>query len=657
MKRIIIKQLRITNFKGIRSLTIDFQGLETSIRGANGTGKTTVFDAFTWLLFGKDSHDRQKFHLKTLDSDGNEIPKLPHEVSAVIDVEGEEITLKRCFTEVWVKRRGGKEEFDHNEGERYYNDVPCGDREFQQKISDLCSEQRFKELTNPFYFTSQSKDYQRKALIAMAGDVSDDDVTDTNPERFAKLLDELSRKSIDELEKQLAVHKRKVKEKIADLEPRLDEKKKDISEFAAVDYKGIEKEIDEKKARISEIDKEIADTSAAYDSVAKERTATAKELAEERAKYTKRQSDLKDELLKDYRKELSDYRSAKSDIDAYNADIDSQIRTLKRRLESASDELRQAKEDKVRHEGTRFTLLNEYRQIKAREFDPNNAVCPTCGRPYDTDKTEALKEKFVSDKNDALVSNKEKGVKNNERIKDATDRISLATKEIEDIKAKASKLAKKSYDTLVMPTEPDIEIGLATDNVSLTIKKHIEELKEQLSQDVEPADVSEQQAEKQKLSDEVITLSKKLAQRDEMKKAEDRASEIEDALTANRNELEEVVSMESTIFDFNKAKMEMLQAKIDSKFKYARFKMYDKLQNGELQETCECMIDGVPYSDLNSAARINVGIDIINAISRSCDMSAPIFIDNRESVTSIISTDAQVISLVVDPDCKELLID
>ena len=208
-----------------------------------------------------------------------------------------------------------------------------------------------------------------------------------------------------------------------------------------------------------------------------------------------------------------------------------------------------------------------------------------------------------------------------------------------------------------MPTEPDIEIGLATDNVSLTIKKHIEELKEQLSQDVEPADVSEQQAEKQKLSDEVITLSKKLAQRDEMKKAEDRASEIEDALTANRNELEEVVSMESTIFDFNKAKMEMLQAKIDSKFKYARFKMYDKLQNGELQETCECMIDGVPYSDLNSAARINVGIDIINAISRSCDMSAPIFIDNRESVTSIISTDAQVISLVVDPDCKELLID
>lgn len=151
-KEIIIKSLSLVNFKGIRELSVSFDERVTDIFGRNGSGKTTLFDAFTWLLFGKDSQDRKKFDLKTLDADGRIIPQLPHEVSAIITVNGEEVKICRRFTEKWVKRAGQTERvFTGNEEERFYNDVPCSQREYEAKIADICNEAVFKFITNPAY--------------------------------------------------------------------------------------------------------------------------------------------------------------------------------------------------------------------------------------------------------------------------------------------------------------------------------------------------------------------------------------------------------------------------------------------------------------------------------------------------------------------------
>ncbi len=98
MKEIVIRQLTLLNFKGIRSLTIDFDENETNIYGANAAGKTTVFDAFRWVLFGKDSNDRKDFNIKTIGTDGKAIERIPHEVTACIEVGGEEIILKNAMS-------------------------------------------------------------------------------------------------------------------------------------------------------------------------------------------------------------------------------------------------------------------------------------------------------------------------------------------------------------------------------------------------------------------------------------------------------------------------------------------------------------------------------------------------------------------------------
>ena len=655
MKNIIIKRLSIVNFKGIRNLDLDFSGLETKIRGANGTGKTTIFDAFTWLLFGKDSKDRTKFNLKTLDESGEVIPQLPHEVSATLEVDGKLITLRRCWTEVWTNHRGRKEQvFSHNEGERYYNDVPCTDKEFKEKIDAICTESRFRELTNPFYFTSQSKEYQRNALLAMVGDLSIEEVVATNPKEFSKLLDRLSGKTLDEFEREVAFHKKRIKATIADLEPRLDEKKRDLSSLSVEDWNALETAIIERREQIADIDAQITDKSKAFEAAAEERSVMARAVARLRSRYDQRQLDLKQELLSDYRKALSEYQDACREIDNINADTDCTKRNLEARIARANMLISEQQAERERFVNKRERLLTEYYQLMASEFDENEAVCPTCHRPYEVIERNLMEQEFIENRNAAIERNKEQGMATKVNIATIDERIASHQHDIEVAKTNIANLQFKSKDSLVAPSMPNIDTQLADDEESLRIEQQIAELQEKLTQDVKPADTSELAHRKQAINDEIISLNSRLSVRAQITRIEERVEELENALTTNRSELEEDNQMELLIFNINKARMDLLEAKINAMFKYVKFRMYNRLNNGELTETCECMIDGVPYSDLNSAAKINAGLDIINAICRVYDMSAPIFIDNRESVTSIISTDAQVISLIVDADCKAL---
>lgn len=657
MKNIIIKRLRIVNFKGIRNLDITFNGLETRISGANGTGKTTIFDAFTWLLFGKDSKGRTKFNLKTLDESGEPVPHLPHEVTAVLQVDDEVIHLKRCWTEVWTIYRGGREpSFDHNEGERYYNNVPCTEKEFKAKIDAICDESRFRELTNPFYFTSQSREYQRKALLSMVGDLSVEDVIDTDSSKFASLLDFLSGKTIEEFGKEVAFHKKHIKDTIADLEPRLDEKMRDLSGLSVENWSQLESQINKLREDISDIDSQIADIGKAYSAAAEERSDKGREIARLQGLLDKRQLQLKDELLADYRQQLSEYYNNIRSIDDFNANAEHTKRNLESQTRIKENLRQEYVEQKEMQERKRSELLKEYYALMDSKFDEDSAVCPTCHRPFEATERNLLEQEFMDERNAAIERNKQQGKRAKELIATAEQVIAQCDKEISELQSAIGNIEYKSKDSVFKPTQPDIDTQLSDDSESVHLDNQITALRKEMSQDVAPADTSELRSRKRAIEAEISELTKRLSVRSEMERTERRVAELENALKTNRIALEEDNRMESLIFDFNKAKMDLLEARINGLFSYVRFRMYYRQNNGELAETCECMIDGVPYSDLNSAAQINAGLDIINAISRVHGMCAPIFIDNRESVTNIISTEAQVISLVVDSDYKSLFI-
>ena len=100
MKTITLNKLVISNFKGINNLEIDFSKI-TNIKGENALGKTSIFDAFTWLLFDKDSKDRKDFDVRTLDANNNIIRGLNPHVVAYLNVDDKEIKLIKTLKEKW----------------------------------------------------------------------------------------------------------------------------------------------------------------------------------------------------------------------------------------------------------------------------------------------------------------------------------------------------------------------------------------------------------------------------------------------------------------------------------------------------------------------------------------------------------------------------
>ena len=206
--RISIKNMEIVNFKGIRKLDIKFDEGMTSIRGGNGTGKTSVFDAFMWLLFGKDSQGRKEFSVKSLDTKGNEIPKIEHSVTGVFDIDGTSLVLKKTLREKWIKKRGSAEEvFAGNEGIYEINNVNVRQWEYQNKIDEIIDEEVFRLITNPVLFSGSKWQVQRKILTDMAELGSDYEIAlKTGMREPERLLE----KGVDERLKELSALKKKI---------------------------------------------------------------------------------------------------------------------------------------------------------------------------------------------------------------------------------------------------------------------------------------------------------------------------------------------------------------------------------------------------------------------------------------------------------------
>ena len=153
-----LQKTSIANFKGIKELSFEFDGNAT-ISGANGTGKTTVVDAFWWCLFGKNSSQSAKFSVATLDKNGNIIPDIDsHTVQLELNIDGEIKTF--CRKQKENKHGGSTTEFSVDGFKKSL-------KEYNEIVATVCSEDLFKSITTPFYFLSQKWQDQRTFLISL----------------------------------------------------------------------------------------------------------------------------------------------------------------------------------------------------------------------------------------------------------------------------------------------------------------------------------------------------------------------------------------------------------------------------------------------------------------------------------------------------------
>ena len=672
-----IRSLHMENFKGIKSLDVNFSN-KTSIKGQNAAGKTTIFDAFTWLLFNKNSAGEEKFNVRPLDKDGKRIDNVEIKVVAVLDVDGKEVELSKVQKQNWVKKRGTDTvALQGNVNSFEIDGYPKSEADFKDYVSSLAqSEEMFKMLTNPQYFSSLKWKDQRDILMRLATDVSDVELAQTDA-KYVPLLGELEKApSTDDIRAKFSKALSGWKKKQSEIPVRIDE-----AEKSKIDVDVAEQELAKVDLvrRIAECDKKMENAGSAlgdlrskemqlqFDMSGMEQTMN-RELSNKRSIMDAELRDCKNELehfavtisLKE--KQISDNEKTITDADAERKKLGEQYNSEKAK---AFDE-------------TPY-LFDESKWI----FDESTTVCSLCGQKLPVDKIEQLKTDFEERKTKAKADAKRKlndsksdfitrKESNLEEIKAdgfaKKNLIEELTKKNADLQMEIDSLKKQEQGTFTnkeelckllseIPTEADysqneeyVKLKARHDEVLAEIEKLESDGADQIANDLK--------AEKSDLQSQLDEVNKIIAKASMNVEIDERIAQLQ----AEQKEIgQKVADQEQMLYlleEFIRFKLNKVSESINSHFKTVNFKLFEMQLNGGMKDCCECTVNGVPYSTLNSGHRIVAGLDIIRSLSELYGVSVPIFVDNAESLNefNVPDMDAQLILLSVSED-KQLKVE
>lgn len=675
--RMILKSLHLENFKGIRNLDVKFSN-KTKVKGQNAVGKTTIFDAFTWLLFNKNSAGEEKFNVRPLDNDGKRIDNVEIKAVAVLDVDGKEVELSKVQKQNWVKKRGTNTVTLQGNPNTYEIDgYPKSEADFKAYVAGLAqSEDMFKMLTNPQYFSSLKWKDQRDILMKLISDFSDVELSKEDA-KYAPLLDELEKApSTDDIRSKFSKALTEWKKKQAEIPVRIDE-----AEKSKVDVDVAEQELAKADLtrRIAEIDGKIANSGSA--------------IGDLRSREMQLQFDMSG-ITQVMSREVTDKRRK---LDDAIFDAGRKVDDLKNQIKIAENQIKLNEKTIFDADAERKDLGVKYNTEKAKAFDEtpyqfdeskwvfddSTTVCSLCGQKLPDDKIEQIKADFEARKAKSKADAEEK-------LK--ADRVTFEKeKQAELNRINAVGTEKKNLITEL--TEKNTELQQSIESLKKQGQETLaqkEELSKQLSQLPEEADYSqnEEYAKLKAEHDEVLAKIEKLesegadsvvdelkAEKSDLQARLDEANaiiakasmnvEIDERiveLQAEQKEIgQKVADQEQMLYlleEFIRFKLDKISDSINSHFKTVNFKLFEMQLNGGMKDCCECTVNGVPYSTLNSGHRIVAGLDIIRSLSELYGVSVPIFVDNAESLNefNVPDMDAQLILLSVSED-KQLKVE
>jgi DNA repair exonuclease SbcCD ATPase subunit len=657
-------------------LDVTFSG-KTKISGQNAVGKTTIFDAFTWLLFNKNSSGEEKFNVRPL-NEGIRVDNVEIKVSAILDVDGKEVELSKTQKQNWVKKRGTDTAvLQGNVNSFEIDGYPKSEADFKAYVSELAqSEEMFKMLTNPQYFSSLKWKDQRDILMKLVSEVSDVELAQTDA-KYAPLLSELEKApSTDDIRAKFSKALNEWKKKQAEIPVRIDEAMK-----SKVDIDVAEQELakTDLETKIADIDAKIKDSDGVM-----------MELGREEMQL---QFDMSG-IMQTMNRDLTNRRS----------EIEAKLRDLQNEMKRFADTIA-LKERRVSENETvisnadseRKRLGEEYNAETAKAFDEfpylfdesewvfdeNSTVCSLCGQKLPEDKIEQLKADFESRKRKAkadaeekLKSEKirfdtEKRTALNRLVAIGTERKNLITK-LRDENAKAKEeikflkeqeqedIAKKEKLCQQLSSIPEIADYSQNEEYVKMKARHDEVLEEieKMNANGEDAAVESLKSEKEELQERLYDVNKIIAKASMNVEIDERISELQ---TEQKEIGQKVADQEYILYlleEFIRFKLNKVSESINSHFKTVKFKLFDMQLNGGMKDCCECTVGGVPYSSLNSGHKIVAGLDIIRSLSELYGVSVPIFVDNAESLNefNVPDMDAQLILLSVSED-KQLKVE
>ena len=637
MKDIRIIRLRLENFKCHALLDLDFGGEDRAVYGDNATGKTSIYDALTWLLFGKDSlgNGEKSIDIKPLGADGQ---VKDHEaitaVEAVLSCDGEETALKRTLREVWTTRRGSTElVYDGNVSDYFVDGVPCKKNAFDSKVKELCPEDLFRMLTSVSWFAAGMKWQDRRSvLFDMAGMLSDREIMGKDS-RFDALAESLGKLSVGEYKTKLLHQKRGLTGTRDDAPARISECQRQLDNMKSCDMESLRGQERELIAKRDAISSEII-------AIEQDAAVQSKSIDLRSAKADR------DEILR----QNQIYRDAQKSVLPDRGQLEQAIRREKVKAETMEGALMRAQKSVPRLQEQLEETRAKWVKVNGEAFA--GGICPACGQGLPFEKLREATEGFEAQKQKKLRDIEREADSLKERIREAEGDILERTRELEAKKTEIEELNRqlKTAGSVEIVDAPGFAERMAgADEKILNIQKEIAQLQERSG---------DARAEKRKLLDEVTAELNGIWEAMSQSKYRDvlkaRISELKADMKTAAEALEAIDKMLFTIEDFVRYKCRFVEDSVNDLFRVASFRLFREQANGGVEERCDAQQGGVPYQGLNNGMKINVGIDIINALSRHYGVTVPLFIDNAEAVTKLEDCRSQVIRLVVSENDKEL---
>jgi len=665
MKNIEIKGLNLTNFKGILKLSLSFQH-NTDVFGANGTGKSTIYDAFLWLLFGKNAEEKKDFSIKnTVDTSLN---RQDHEVEGFFEVNGDQISLKKIYKEKWSKKRGEETaEYTGNETLYYWNEVPMNQRDFQAKVSGIMDETIFKLITNPFALNSMKWPERRSIITQIAGEFTDAQIAEGNPEYQALLANLTQDKTMAEYLSQIKASVKKSKDDLKAIPTRIDEVSKTKPE--AFDFQNLKNLLGAKESQVVAIDEAILNKSAGLDSILKSNEDAKRKASNLRSEISNIETETRNKANNSGKVDSTVLDSLNTNLKNKQDELttaENGLKTLKGLAEGKDSDIKSI-------DGQMQAKREEWAAENAKEltFDQDSFCCPTCQRAFEESDVEVKKTELSTNfktKKAANLSeiNRQGGLLKTQKenleteLKTLKERIQSGETLIINLQSdlsviSADVLKEKAKTNNAAPVDIEtVYSQLLLANADYNAKK-AELLKVEATIKEEPKVDDEQlKADKKTLSEEIEAIKVKLRNEAQILAVDERIKQLTDEETRLAQEIAGVEKTQFLIERFEKDKMSAIENNVNSKFRIVKFKMFEDQVNGGESPACEIMVNGVPFSDANTASKINAGIDIISTLCQFYQVSAPIFIDGAESIHSILSTNSQLIRLVVSEQDETL---
>ena len=647
MKTVKLKSMRIQNFGSIKDLSIDF-GEKTLISGRNEVGKTTISDAYSWILTNKLANGSQADGIRPHDKNGIENDNAVISVLAVLEIDGEEKEFLKEQRKEFTQKTG---KFKGNNNLYFINGVPKKEKEYKAYVEEKILEPDNLELcTNASVLLNMDTKKRRAVIFDMVPDVTDAEVATTDL-RFANITKKLEDCTLDELIQSVRYQingrgrgDRGLKGKQDELPARIDEVQRQVIDTAeySLEISRLQTEIEE----LNRKDQELLSASKLYDD---------KSEAIMGLKF--RQSEIA-------RNENAGLTEKKEKLSARLAQLEADKKEAENTLRLAEMDLKHATMGVERHtaeikkaqEDWKSYSEHEYpegalERIKAEQFDESSLICPTCGQDLPVEQAEKIRSEFERKKGDRIKGEEyvreqfyqQKDKKLTEITesgnKAATD-LKEAKKAQEEAEQKIAELKKGiSYLVLEIKEKNDILSGLPQ---SVDLSKSVEYWKI-------TADIAKAEEELKKLNSG-IELRREINRAGNEKIAE--VSRLQTLISASQNAQERVeelkeeqrnvgqlladCQMELDILrEFQKTKCDMLSEAVNKMFSFVKWRLFKMNQDGEgYQEVCEPMIENEPYGRrLNHGSRALAELDICNTFQNIQNVSLPLFVDDFDGIT------------------------